>query len=351
MNALVVGGAMHDVYIVPEKASVQRLLFQDSEFNYSLMVPDEKGSIRDILSHVGGGAINVSTALKKFGLNVSSFCKIGKDWPGKGIVRFLKNQGIDVSAIKNSDQFPTGVSYIIMSPGSGHMIFSAKLANCDLAENEIPLKKINSADFIYIAALEQNSAKIIEPIIHAARKKKVKIAINPGGGQLTKTANLLEKLIHNFDIFILNFIEAKMMAESLKSFSNCFASGQFIIKSFLENLIKMGVGRVVMTNGSQGLYVANKNFGLFHPGLKVNVQDSVGAGDAFGSIFSAGIFQGLSDEESIELAIISSTSVIQHIGATSGLLDLSELKDGRHSIPKGLFKKFELNSKKIIDFN
>lgn len=346
MNALVVGGAMHDVYIVPEKASVQRILFQDSEFNYSLMVPDEKGSIRDILSHVGGGAINVSTALKKFGLNVSCFCKIGKDWPGKGIVKFLKKQEIDVSSIKNSDQFPTGVSYIIMSPGNGHMIFSAKLANCDLSESEIPIKKINSADFIYIAALEQNSTQIIEPIIRAAKKKKVKIAINPGGSQLTKTVGLLEKLMHNFDIFILNFIEAKLMAESLEAFSNCFVNGQFMVKLFLEKLIELGVGRVVITNGSQGIYMANKTFGLFHPGLKVNVQDSVGAGDAFGSIFCASIFQGRTDEESIELAILSSTSVIASIGATSGLLERSELEESLLSIQRGLFKKFDLNFKK-----
>ncbi len=346
MKALVVGGAMHDVYIVPEKAYVERILEQNPEFNYSLMVPDEKGAIGDLFSYMGGGAVNVSTALKKFGLEVSCFCKIGKDWPGKDIEKFLRELEIDTSSIKHSDQFPTGVSYVIMAPGgSGHIIFCAKLANCDLLESEIPVKKINSADFIYISALEQSSSKIIKPIVQQAKNHSIKIAINPGGSQLTQTVGLLESLMPNFDVFILNYIEAKLMAESLNSFANCFSGEQFMIKTFLKKLIEMGVPRAVVTNGSQGIYLANEHGGIFHPGFKVEVKDTVGAGDAFGSIFSASIFQGRSDEEALELATISSASVIKHVGAGSGLLELSELEKELSLIPRDLFKKFELNSK------
>lgn len=345
MKALVVGGAMHDVYIVPKKALVQRFACPKSEFNYSLLVPDEKLAVEKVLSHAGGGAVNVSTSLNKMGLQVTTLCKVGKDWPGKGVQRFLREQGIDASKIVVSDEMPTGLSYIIMCSGSGHIIFCSKLANCEIKVDEVAFDQVDESDFVYISSLEGNSVNIFEPIIKRAKDSSVKVAVNPGSSQLTKHAELLERMMGSFDVFIVNFVEAKMLAGSLSDFKSCFQDDQFQIKLFLEKLIRRGVGRAVVTNGSQGIYLAGADYGLFHPGIKVKVVDSVGAGDAFGSVFSASLFQGLSVERSLKTAMASSVSVIQSVGATGGLLSMDDLERGFEQIPKGLTRKFELNSR------
>ncbi len=342
MKALVIGGAMHDVYIVPEKALVQRLVGSDSEYNYSLMVSDEKIAARKIVSHAGGGAVNVSTALRKMGVDVVTFCKVGRDWPGDGIVHFLQEQGINVSNIRFSDNFPTGISYVIMCPGSGHIIISSKLANTDIAADEIPVTEIGNSDFVYISSLEKKSISVLKTAISVAKQRGVKVCLNPGGSMLTQNSRLIEEIAGYCDIFILNFVEANSLAKSIPSLRSSFVGDNFNVQSFLRAMLKLGVGIIVVTNGSQGVYLASKGKGVFHPGIKVEYVDTVGAGDAFGSVFSYCIFSGRSVEKSMKMAMLSSCSVIKKIGANEGLLGLTNLESALCDIPTGLTRYFDV---------
>lgn len=343
MRALVVGGAMHDVYIAPKNAIIQRFVCPKSEYNYSLLIPDEKNVIEEVSSHAGGGAVNVSTSLKKLGLDVTTFCKVGNDWPGKGVLRFLGEQGVDTSKVVMSRTLPTGVSYIIMCSGSGHVIFSSKLASCHLKVCDIPVEQVDKSDFIYVSSLEGDSIDIFEPIVSRAKKKSVKVFVNPGSSQLTKFPELIDRMMGSFDVFMVNFVEAKTFSQALPEFRDCFENEQFLIKKFLEKLVKKGVGRAVVTNGSQGVYIAGPDYGVFHPGIKVDVVDSVGAGDAFGSVFAASLFEGRSVEKALKMGMLSGISVIKHCGATGGLQDLGFLQRELENIPEGLTTRFELN--------
>jgi len=105
--------------------------------------------------------------------------------------------------------------------------------------------------------------------------------------------------------------------------------------------MNMGPKTVVVTDGSKGVYVAQKDSMFFHPSVKVDVVDTLGAGDAFGSCFVGSIARGLSIQESLKNGIVNSAAVIGHMGAKPGLLTCEELTKKEKEIEE-LIQTFSL---------
>jgi len=93
----------------------------------------------------------------------------------------------------------------------------------------------------------------------------------------------------------------------------------------VEQIFALGPKIVIVTNGREGVYVARPQEILFHPVKSVPAQNTLGAGDAFGSSFVGTYYTGESIEDSIRAGIINSASVIAHADAKSGLLMKGDL--------------------------
>jgi sugar/nucleoside kinase (ribokinase family) len=89
--------------------------------------------------------------------------------------------------------------------------------------------------------------------------------------------------------------------------------------------MEMGPKIVVVTNGANGVYVANKNEVLFHSSLSIKPINSVGAGDAFGSCFVASLMYKHDVKIALKHGIINSASVLENLGAKTGLMTYDEL--------------------------
>ena len=76
--------------------------------------------------------------------------------------------------------------------------------------------------------------------------------------------------------------------------------------------------------------------------MPTNVVDAVGAGDAFGASFAAGIFLGKTIEDALIDGVINASSVIGYEDATSGLLTRKEINQRARTIDKLCMKKFRL---------
>ncbi|MFC1756720.1 carbohydrate kinase family protein [Patescibacteria group bacterium] len=97
-------------------------------------------------------------------------------------------------------------------------------------------------------------------------------------------------------------------------------SGLEIFKK-LDELVD---GIVVMTKGSDGVVVSDgKN--MYSAGIpESGMVDRTGAGDAFGSAFTAGYIETGDIVYAIQLGTANATSVLQQMGATNGLLKKGE---------------------------
>ena len=117
----------------------------------------------------------------------------------------------------------------------------------------------------------------------------------------------------------------------------------FNLLHFFKEVHARGPKTIVVTNGAEGVYVSSENTIYFHPSIPIKIVNTLGAGDAFGSTFVAGLALYKSVEMAIRCGIVNSLSVITHKDAKSGLLHKDELEYELSKLDHSLLRKFEFS--------
>lgn len=331
----------------------------------------EKVEIEKIYYRTGGGATNAAVSFQQLGLQACCIAMIGNDQAGLAIKNDLTKHRIDASLLQTTSEEQSAVSYIINTFKSDRTIFIYRGANQLLDLKKISIDILKRFSFLYITSLPAQVSKQLPTLLAQAKSLGISVAINPGTSQLSQGTSLLKESLSSIDILIMNSNEAKTFMFALvgldkkfkKALEECHLQGPcninndepyllespvpyeniyFSITKFFSETLKMGPRIVVITNGSNGVYVATKEVCYFHPSIKTDVISPVGAGDAFGSCFVANLIKGKSIPEALQQGIINSSSVINHIGAKDGLLDEKSLNEKANSLPRGLLKQFTL---------
>jgi ribokinase len=341
-NILTFGGATQDVYLRYQGADCMQITEGDSEKSFMLFESGSKVEVEKILYYTGGGSTNSAVSFKRMGFNVSCFCKIGNDLAGRAILDDLDREKVDHKSVVVSDEHSSGISFVINSVRGERTIFAFRGSNGHILEKDINKSLFKNLDLFYVTSLSHGSAQILEKIVKMAKEGGSLVAVNPGISQLSGGAQELKKSLKYIDILILNSSEARTFMSSLVSCDKLCASVYFSVPSFFKEVIKIGPKVVVVTDGSRGVYVCDGQKILFHPSLKANVVDTLGAGDSFGSCFVGSFLLSSSVEDSLRRGLVNSSSVIEQFGAKPGLLNLSELEKRALSIDKSLLQSYAL---------
>ncbi|MCK4517150.1 carbohydrate kinase family protein [Candidatus Babeliales bacterium] len=330
-KVLTIGGATQDIYLHYEGSDCMKIMESTGERSYMLFESGSKVEVDEILTFTGGGSTNSAVSFSRLGFDTSCFCMVGDDIAGTIIIDELAKENINTSNLIHSKEHESGRSFVINSIRRDRTIFAHRGANGFLSEKDIPFDAIKQADQLYITSLSHRSSRLLGKIVAFAKKENKPVAINPGISQLSKGAKELKESLQYIDILILNSSEAKTFMPALvESTESVF----FSIKRFLQQVLKMGPKVVVVTDGVNGVHVASEKQMLFRPSLQVDVVDTLGAGDSFGSCFVALLLRGESLEEALAKGIVNAASVIGKMGAKPGLLTASELEERAKSHSK-----------------
>jgi sugar/nucleoside kinase (ribokinase family) len=359
MKLLTIGGATHDMYLINN--SLQTIDLHNMP--YIILQADSKIEIEKIVSAIGGGAANSAVSFKRLGFDVSIVCQVGDDDAGRRVKKELETQQINTEYVCTSSTGLTGISCIIPAPHGKRTILVFRGVNATLSESQIPFAQLNKFDQLYVTSLSGESSKLLLTIAQKAHELNIPIATNPGGSQLAfgQGATVLFESLPFIDILILNAQEAEQFMHTFAS--QALKSAQLInpeinephllaknhsktfdCVSYCATILAHGPSVVAVTNGAEGVYVATKNRILFHPGFPINVTNTVGAGDSFGSCFVASLAEKKSIEQALVNGMLNSASVISHTNAQEGLLTKAELekKAAQEGINKIQSFNFEL---------
>ena len=341
MKALTIGGATLDTIIEYEQMETMEIQKPQTKQSYLLLEEGAKIEVTNQKCFSGGGATNAAVSLQKLGFDVRFFGKVGKDNIGQALLEELKTQGVDTSIVRFSSHYGTATSYVVPSLKGDRTIFAYRGANRDLLTEDLPANAIREADFVYVTSLSQSSASQLPQIVKFAKECDTKVAINPGYSQLELGSSFILEAMNGIDILIMNYQEAQKLMSSLLSYEENTTSAQtldhhqnllesqpvyqdsfFSLKTFFQKTLRLGPRIVVVTDGSEGVYVATEKKMYFHPAPKVdNIVNTLGAGDAFGSSFCGAIYDGENIRTAIRYGLVNSASVIQYHDAKTGLLD------------------------------
>lgn len=282
-----------------------------------------KYKIDQIYEAPGGCAANVAQGLARLGIGVGVLTKIGGDLAGKWVLDELKKEDVDVEFLQIDKKCRTDLSSIIIDTKTrDHIIFWNRDSNEKL---EISPEKIPSTEWIFISALNGDWRSHLDIIIEMARKKNIKIALNPGQRNIRDDAKKVLEAIKNSQILILNKDEAiEIISESgyWKGGSINLNDEKFLMEEFLS----LGCRAVAITDGSRGAWGSDGENSYFCPGIRVDAVDTLGAGDAFTSGFLAAYLREKNIQECLCWGAANGSSVAKFYGAKGGLLKTNEIE-------------------------
>lgn len=267
-----------------------------------------KNEVEAITHSTGGGATNASVTFARQGLRSFFMGKIGDDIAGKVVLDTLRQDDVDTSLVGYNKELGTGFSTILLSPNGERTVLVYRGASDHYHMKEADFFN-QTADWLYVSSLSGDVAAL-KTIVAYAQKHDIKIAINPGKGEI-KEKKLFKELLPAFSILSLNKEEMGMLF-----------SGDSAKELAIEGA--KHVPLVLLTDGPKGSYACDGQK-LYKAGMyeDVPVIDRLGAGDAFTSGFVAAIAKGETIEKALTLASANSTSVVSKIGTKAGILRAS----------------------------
>lgn len=304
IHILSVGAAVQDVFLSNSDEFTPINEYKSHE-QFMKLELGSKADVNRIHFSTGGGATNASVTFARQGLHAVFMGTIGHDPAGIAVLDDLDREGVDSSHVSYSDRYSTGYSVLLLAPNGERTILTYRGASTHYDSKDFNLDDID-VDWMYVSSMAGNY-EVLDTLFHTAKKKSIKIMFNPGKGEL-KHPDKLRSLLQDVEILILNRDEMKSLVH-----------GETIEELVIHANHYVPV--VIVSDGPRGV-CATDGKTIIKAGMyrDVRVIDRTGAGDAFGSGFLSQWVKGKSLKDSIVFASANSTSVVQHIGAKTGIL-------------------------------
>jgi len=264
----------------------------------------------------GGKGSNQAVAAKRAGADVNMVTKIGNDPYGGLMLEFYKTEGINSELVLKDNENSTGIALILVDentgentilvvPGACHNITSADV---DSAEDTIK----NSA--MLMVQMEVNIDATFKAM-QLAYKNNIPIIMNPAPAQ--KLDDSIYKMV---DFLTPNETEAEILTGiKTDSMTN--------IKLAADWLFKKGVKNVIITMGSDGIYIKNNELEDIVPAFKVQAVDTTGAGDAFNGCLAVALMEGLNIIDAAKFANAGAALSVTKIGTAPAMPFREEIEN------------------------
>ena len=222
----------------------------------------------------GGAPMNVAYHLHKTGQHPALITRIGSDDLGNSLKDYFSNLGVCTDYFQQDELLETGkvfahllpnneVTYDIVSPSAWDFIVEE--------DRLVELVRLSSY-FIYgsLASRSKVSAQTMFKLLAIAPIKVLDLNLRKPHFERP----LLEQLLQKADILKLNEAELDFVTSWFAEYYSIEERVQIIRKQY-------GIQHIVVTLGSKGAYMWMNNQSWWHEGYVVEVEDTIGSGDAF----------------------------------------------------------------------
>ncbi len=336
---LTIGSATMDVFVECDEANIVSVCSKNKNSDFMSYPYGSKIDISTFSSNVGGGGVNTACNFANLGFDTSAIFKIGEDIYSEGVLSSFKNKNVKLDNIIQKKDTSTGFSIILVSFQGDRTVLAHRGANAEIREDEINFDAIKEADFMYVAPLNGESNKVLEPIVQYAHKHGTRICFNAGTTSLKRGFEHIKTILKSAHIVVMNKEEA-MMATGIQVRPDTKTekfSHQLIhddIKKMLTTLKVMDYQVIVITDGGRGAYAYDGQKFYLCPVFPSPVISTLGAGDAFASTFCGALGKTkLNVGLSLMYASVNSASVVSAFGATEGLLTFEQIEEKLKSNP------------------
>lgn len=255
-------------------------------------------------SAAGGKGANQAVSAARSGAQTSFVGEVGKDNGGQMMLKDLRDNGIDVSGIRENDQVGTGSAAILLDENGQNSILVYGGANQQLSVEDVEAakKQIVGADFV-VAQFETPQAATLRAF-QLAKENGVTTILNPAPAQKIDPAVL--KLT---DLIIPNETESSAL-------TGIIITDETSMLMSAAKFAQMGVRNLIITVGAKGAFYCTQDGYNFIPAFKVDAVDTTAAGDTFIGALSSQLKPDMSNiEKALVYAQRASSLAVQKMGA------------------------------------
>lgn len=302
--------------LIEREVSMKILSFGSLNIDYVYKVPHfvKKGetlSAKELNVYTGGKGLNQSIALARAGVKTYHAGAIGTD--GMFLLDHLKEAGVNTDFVKVLKDVRTGNAIIQNDEEGDNCIVLFGGANQAISKDQVDevFEHFTKEDYLLI----QNEINQLPYIVEKAKETGMKIILNPS----PMNEKIKELPLHQIDYFILNEIEAMQILEMDDQEE---IDGNY----FMELLHKrFPDATIVLTLGSDGSICTSGNEYVTQPIYKVKAVDTTAAGDTYTGYFIAGILNGKTIKESMDMASKASALAVTRQGAAPSIPVFNEV--------------------------
>lgn len=259
---------------------------------------------------LGGAPLNVASHLKALGVDSQIVSAVGSDDLGRRARSEILGHDVDDTYLKTSS-YATGRADVTLHDGSATYTFNDPSAWDDITLTQ---PAPSSVDVLYWGSLVQRHETSRNTLLALLSRTKAAIRFfDVNIRQHFYSRTVIEGGLEQADVLKMNDEEVPLVT-SLVSLQS------------VEDLLKRYPLRMVLvTLGSRGSALYLKDGTVLHQGTgKVDVVDTVGAGDSLSAGFLASLLKGKSPQTALEVGTMLASYVCTQRGAIPSYSD--ELK-------------------------
>ena len=316
---ITIGSNTLDILIQIDDILRFELFDKDIIKKYTAIEYSRKLNVKNVRFVPGGSGANIAANCSMLGLKSAYIGIMGNDFSAEICLTDLKNRGVDLSQVIQTDKDCTALSIILRTQwGKDRSILAYKGANNLLKPSDVKEELFNNIKaFAWSSLTTDESCRAIEKAITLTKNRGGMVFAAPSMSIIKNAPNWAKILISNSDVVSMNLEEAQeFTGESKKT---------LMIKIFLD----MGVKLISITDGPNGSIISDGktmiNSGVYSVG---KVEDTTGAGDAFLSGILISRLNNFSLEKVSKIATALSFLESKEVGVREGLPNsIQELED------------------------
>lgn len=286
--------------------------------------PLDRGMCLDMT--FAGAEVNVAIGLARLGHAARWISVVGDDPFGRMVVRGLRGEGVDVSAVQVNPCGPTAMMVKNRRPGGEPEVFyyrrgsAMSQATCSTFSTE----SWSDAQALFLTgitpALSPTCREMVQDLVQSAESQGIPIWLDPNHRRKLwsdeDARQTLREMLPKTHIVLAGLSEGTML------------TGYGDPKSIGDALLEAGAPRVIVKAAEEGTWYFDTTETIHAPAFPIDrIVDPVGAGDAFAAGVLSARLEGLTWEVAMRRGNALGAIACQTQGDWEGLPTRAELND------------------------
>ncbi|EOV2667389.1 TPA: ribokinase [Enterobacter ludwigii] len=251
----------------------------------------------------GGKGANQAVAAGRSGAKIAFIACTGDDDTGERVRKQLASDNIDIAPVSVVEGESTGVALIYVNAEGENVIGIHAGANAALT-----IERVNAQREIiaHAEALLMQLESPVESVLAAAaiaHQNHTTVVLNPAPARV-----LSDELLALVDIITPNETEAEKLTGVRVENDDDAARAAKVLHD-------KGIGTVIITLGSRGVWASVNGEGRRVPGFKVKAIDTIAAGDTFNGALMTALLEGKRMDDAIRFAHAAAAIAVTRKGA------------------------------------